>query len=79
MSVDIKKTFDFSKFKFVSVFCCKAFARALFLCAVFLLTSIAPRLELQGLHELTRFSGVSSPPFITGIRWSASVAGLPHQ
>jgi hypothetical protein len=53
--------------------------RLCFLCAVVLFFSIAPRFALHGLHELTRFSGESSPPSSTGTRWSASVAGLPHQ
>jgi len=53
--------------------------RFCFLCAVVLFFSIAPRFALHGLHELTRFSGESSPPSSTETRWSASVAGLPHQ
>jgi len=37
-------------------------------CAVVLFFSIAPRFALHGLHELTRFSGESSPPSNTDTR-----------
>jgi len=48
--------------------------------AFFLLTCMAPRRELHGLHAGTRFSSPSEPPLSTSMMWSASVAGaLRHQ
>ena len=78
MSFGSKKAFCFSEFKFLSVWCCIAFARALFVCAFLLFFSIAPRLELHGLHDGTRLFSIP-PPSTCAIRWSASVATPPHQ
>jgi len=74
----------------VMCFCCKktvggwfGLLSALFL-AVIRAWSLAcrvllPRLLLHVLQAGTRLSRSCEPPFVTATRWSASVAGFPHQ